>query len=225
MTAIMQGYHDTPIQILPQEDVALIVWGNIVTGDVSVPLRFHASKTVARKYLQQQKHNKWMAKQFEEVNWEHLDLALKNKGYNYKIWRSKETSRFCGTRSQVKLHSGDTYPDKRCPNCGSKEMDAHLMQCSDKDHTRLLINNVDNLTKWLEKDRIMAPKLVYWIPKYILMRNDKPFLQLDYMSPQLRPLAESQDKIGWRNFTEGYILTQRYNVQKFHLAMANSYLN
>jgi hypothetical protein len=68
MTAIMQGYHNTPTQILPWEDVALIVWGNKVIGDVLVPLHFHASKTVARKYLQQRKHNKLMAKQFEEVD-------------------------------------------------------------------------------------------------------------------------------------------------------------
>jgi hypothetical protein len=89
----------------------------------------------------------------------------------------------------------------------------------------LLISNVDNPTKWLKKDGIKAPELVYWIPKYILMRNDKPFLQLDYMSPQLWHLAESQDKIGWRNFTEGYISTHFYDILKFHVAMSNSYLN
>jgi hypothetical protein len=183
MTAIMQGYNDTPTQILPQEDVALIVWGNKVTGDILVPLHFHASITVARKYHQQWKHNKWMAKQFKKVDWEYLDLALKNKADNYKIWQSKQTSGFCGTKSLVSCYSGDAYPDKRCLNCGSKETDAHLMRCPDKDRTRLLIDYVDNLTKWLKKDRIMAPKLLYWIPKYILMRNDKPFLQLGYMSP------------------------------------------
>jgi hypothetical protein len=99
-----------------------------------VQLRFHANKKVARKYLQQRIHNKWMAKQFKEVEWEHLDLALKNKADNYKILRSKQTSGFCGTRSQVGRYSGDAYPDKRCLNCGLKEMDAHLMRCPDKPH-------------------------------------------------------------------------------------------
>ncbi len=166
-----------------------------------------------------------MAEQFEEVDWEHLDLALKNKADNYKTWRSKQTTGFCGTRSQVNRYLGDAYPDKRCPNCRSKETDAHMMRCPNKDRTCLPISYVDNLTKWLEKDRIMALKLVSWIPKYILMRNNKLFSQLRYMSPQLRCLAESQDKIGWRNFTKGYISTQVYNIQKFHLAMLNSYLN
>jgi hypothetical protein len=67
-SAIIQGYHKTPMQLLPWEDVALIVWGNDVTGDVSGPLRFHASKAVAQKYLQQQKKNKWTPDLFKEVD-------------------------------------------------------------------------------------------------------------------------------------------------------------
>jgi hypothetical protein len=48
--AIMKGCHNSPTQILPREDVALIVWGDKIMGDVSSSLRFHASKSVARKY-------------------------------------------------------------------------------------------------------------------------------------------------------------------------------
>jgi hypothetical protein len=47
-SAIIQGYHKTLTQLLPQEDVAFIVWGNKVTGDVSGPLRFHASKQLPK---------------------------------------------------------------------------------------------------------------------------------------------------------------------------------
>jgi hypothetical protein len=45
--AIIEGYNDGHAQLLPREDVALIVWGDKVTGDISGPLRFHASKAVA----------------------------------------------------------------------------------------------------------------------------------------------------------------------------------
>jgi hypothetical protein len=57
-TAIIKGYHDYPAQLLLRKDVALIVWGSKITGDISGPLWFHASKTVARTYLQQRKKNK-----------------------------------------------------------------------------------------------------------------------------------------------------------------------
>jgi hypothetical protein len=50
-TAISQGYYDRPIQMLPKEDVALVIWGNKITGDISPHLRFHANREVAWKYL------------------------------------------------------------------------------------------------------------------------------------------------------------------------------
>ncbi len=122
---------------------------------------------------------------------------------NYKIWQSKQTSSFCGTWVQVGLYSGEMYLDERCTNCGARETDAHLMQCPDEDRTRLLINTVEELEKWMETDGRTDPKIIYWIPKFILMQDNKPFSQLGYMSNKMRALAESQEKIGWRNFTEG----------------------
>ncbi len=93
--AIISGYHDRPTQILLREDIALVIWGNKVTGDIFTPLRFHASKEVARNYLRTHTRDKWPNERFEEVDWEHLELALKNKPNMYKVWRSKQTSRFC----------------------------------------------------------------------------------------------------------------------------------
>jgi hypothetical protein len=77
----------------------------------------------------------------------------------------------------------------------------------------------------METDGKTDPKVIYWVTKHLLMRNDKPFSQLGFMSEKMRALAESQDKIGWRNFTEGYISIHFYNIQRFHLSMSNSYLN
>jgi hypothetical protein len=59
-TAIVASYHGGLTQILPWEDVALIVWGNKVTGNISGSLRFYANKSVAHKYhIHQQKKGKW----------------------------------------------------------------------------------------------------------------------------------------------------------------------
>jgi hypothetical protein len=117
-TATLQGYHSRQFQFLPKEDVALVIWGNKITGDISSPLRFHASKEVAQQYLRTCTKNKWYNNKFDAVNWEHLDLALKNKPDMYKIWRSKQNSGFLGTRVQVGCYLRDACADKRCPNCG-----------------------------------------------------------------------------------------------------------
>jgi hypothetical protein len=67
--AMMQGYHNRPTQLLPKEDVAVVIWGNNITNDVSHPIRFHASKEVARQYLGNRKKNSWLNEQFDEVDW------------------------------------------------------------------------------------------------------------------------------------------------------------
>jgi hypothetical protein len=73
----------------------------------------------------------------------------------------------------------------------------------------------------METDNRTDPELMYWIPKYILMQNNKPFSLLGYMTKKMCTLAESQDKIGWRNFTKGYISSHFYNIQRFHLLMSS----
>ncbi len=57
------------------------------------------------------------------------------------------------------------------------------------------------------------------------MQNDKQFNQLGYTFKKMRTLVDSQDKIGWRNFMEGYISSHFYNIQWFHLSMSSNYLN
>ena len=68
---------------------------------------------------------------------------------------------------------------------------------SDKIHSVTLINAVtinfniigftvknnntktlENLQEWLEKDNKTEPELAYWIIKYILMRNSKPWSEM-----------------------------------------------
>jgi hypothetical protein len=169
-TATLQGYHGRQSQFLPKEDVALVIWGNKVTGNISSPLRFHASKEVARQYLRTRTKDEWSNNKFDAVDWEHLDLALKNKPDMYKIWRSKQNLGFLGTRVQVGCYSGNSRMDKQCPNCGRREMAMHIMLCPDEDRTKLLIENVNKLTEWMAQDKKTNPEILYLIPKYILMR-------------------------------------------------------
>jgi hypothetical protein len=88
-----------------------------------------------------------------------------------------------------------------------------------------LVENVDELTTWMSQDNRTDPEILYWIPKYILMKGDKPLSTMGFMSPQFKALATSQDLIGWRDFMEGHVSTHFYAIQTFHLAMSSSFLN
>jgi hypothetical protein len=99
------------------------------------------------------------------------------------------------------------------------------MLCPDNGRTKLLGENIANLTAWMSRDDQTDPEILYWIPKYILMRGDRPLLAMGFMSPQFKVLAASQDLIGWREFMEGHTSTHFYVIQSFHLSMSSSYLN
>ena len=105
------------------------------------PVRFHASKEVARRILTDTK--KWPQDRFDEVDWEHLDLAMSSKSNMYKIWRSKQHTGFCGTRVQVGKYSGLECLDEKCLNCGRRETAAHILICPHEDRTRLLADTTD----------------------------------------------------------------------------------
>ncbi len=123
--AFLEGYQNRTTQLLPNEDMALVIWGNKVTGDIAPVLRFHASKEAASKYLTLQKRNPWPSKRFNKVDWEHLNIARKNKTDMYTVWKSKQNFGFCETRVQVGIYFGKACPDKQCPNCGQcKPLDA-----------------------------------------------------------------------------------------------------
>jgi hypothetical protein len=214
--AIATGYIRTPTQILSQEDIAIVIWGYKITSDVSHPVRFYASKEIARGLLAETK--KWTHDQFEEVDWEHLDLAMTSKSGMYKIWRSKQHTGFCGTRVQVGKCSGLEWPDEKCLNCGCRTTTEHILICPNKDRSRLLAETTEDLSKWLNQEHLTDLELVYWIPKYILMRGNKPFASLGAMFPRMKELANSQEKTGWRNFMEGCISIHFNFIQHCHLA-------
>jgi hypothetical protein len=69
------------------------------------------------------------------------------------------------------------------------------MLCLDDNRTRLLVENVNELTMWMSQDNKMDQEILYWIPKYIITRGDKPLSEMGFMSPQFKAFAKSQDLI------------------------------
>jgi hypothetical protein len=67
-SAMMEGYYKKPIQLLPKEDIAVVIWGNKITDNISHSIRFHASKEMARQYLGNRKKISWPNERFDEVD-------------------------------------------------------------------------------------------------------------------------------------------------------------
>ena len=217
--------------LLPLEDIAIVVNGEKMTSNFDEEIRFDLSRRHARQFLTTglKTSKLWTEDQFDEVDWPMLHEALKGKPDGYKVWLSKQHTGFCGTRLQTARYAGDESINNSCPCCrDSREDAAHILLCPDEDRTKLLQESTEALEKWMLTRGNTYAEIAYWVPKYILCRGTRRFQDLGVMSPEMRSLAISQDKIGWRNFMEGRISRRFYSIQHFHLAISSissSYLN
>jgi hypothetical protein len=63
-----EGSYNKPTQLLPKEDVAVVIWGNKITDDISHTIRLQASKEAAKKYWGNKKKNPWTNKRSDKVD-------------------------------------------------------------------------------------------------------------------------------------------------------------
>ena len=112
-----------------------------------------------------------------------MDATLAKNLEWYKMWFSKQHTGFSGTGLQVSYHRGLKRKQAECPNCGRTESSAHLYLCPSQGRTNLLIDATREPETWMNKDERTEPKLAYWIPKYILMRGTRTFLDVGLTPP------------------------------------------
>ena len=107
--------------------------------------------------------------------------------------------------------------DSRCPNCNKPSEDAaHLNVCRSKERKQLLLRSIKDLEAWME-DHSTHPDIAEHIPLYLAYRGERRMVSLSGVSHVFRPVAEEQDNIGWRNFTEGKIGERIRLLQERHL--------
>lgn len=82
---------------------------------------------------------------------------------------------------------------------------------------------VDDQENWMNKNNATNREIAHWVSKYILFRGTRKFENMGMMSAHMKEIAQSQDKIGWRNFMEGRISKKFYllqlQLQRHHLAL------
>ena len=152
------------------------LWGGLKqTTDVAKDVRFALARIEAERFYTSSSNPKdamgkrkpggglyWSKQAFTAVAWDAFDATLDSKGQMYRLWRSKQSSGFCGT--QVMVSHWDKRRDGLCPDCGTRETASHLNLCSDPDRTRLLHDMLNTLHDWLQNN-YTHPELAYWLPK------------------------------------------------------------
>ena len=114
------GHNRLTRQLLPREDVAILVNNHKMMSNFDNEIRFDLSRRHAKQFMTSEfvPHKQWNDKQFEEVDWWMPHKSLKGKPGNYKVWLSKQHTGFCGTRLQAACYAGNESVGNSCPSCG-----------------------------------------------------------------------------------------------------------
>ena len=219
---IQSGTSHLNTSLLPLEQCAIFINKSKLPSDISHPLWFECSRLKAKNFLCTQRG--WSTTQFDEVDWQSLDVALSSKTTGFRIWLAKQHSNFCATR--VQLHRYKEADDDKCLSCLSASENAdHLCRCPNEERTQLLRDSTAELELWMSHNNNTHHELCYWIPHYILCRGQVNFCNLGPMSPEMYNIAQSQDCIGRRNFMEGRISNKITSFQRSHLTLSGSKLS
>ena len=196
---------------LPLEVARVYVDGVKQTTDVSKGLSFAMGRAMSRDYRASKKKNPMAIDTFESIDFQALDLALRDKPRMYHVWYSKQTSGWCATGA--KLAQWDSSADSRCPNCYGLDEDAdHLLQCRSAHRTALLQKSISELSEWMDLNAT-HPVLAKLVRFYLQGRGQSKLSSIANIPDGFHRLCQEQDQIGWRNFTEGQISKQFRVIQ------------
>ena len=92
------------------------------------------------------------------------------------------------------------------------------------ENMKLFREQVRSFEEWMHTHHT-DPELVPLVTDYLLGRGSTKFIHLSDLPRYFRGLALSQDKIGWRNFTEGKVTKVFRRVQESYLASADTNLS
>jgi hypothetical protein len=155
--ALCTTTHPAGPQLLPFENIAIILDGKKVISGVSPAIRFAFGCKEARRFYTAARHRIWCSNMgglgwseeaFNEVDWKALERALNRRPNRFQLWLSKQAIGICATQKNT-ARIQDILDD-RCPNCGKQgEDNKHLNTCTDPGQICLFCDGVQQLSTWM----------------------------------------------------------------------------
>ncbi len=159
----------------------------------------------------------------EEVNLPHVHRTLNEEVPRlFQVWACKQVMNIVATNKNLSRRHRDGRCDK-CPCCTIHvETAAHVLLCPEAGRVEAFQLGMTALERWLDKADT-DPDLTESIVEYVWWRGTITLEEaIIDAPPRFRHMALSQDKIGWRRFLEGIILTEITSIQRQYIAVNGS---
>jgi hypothetical protein len=160
---------------------------------------------------------------FDEVDWPHVYRTLHEEVPQlFQVWACKQVMNIAATNQNLSRRHPDGRSNK-CPCCTIHvETAEHVLLCPEAGRVKAFLLCTSALEQWLD-EADTDPDLTDSIVEYVQRRGTVMMEEaISEAPPRFRPMALSQDKIGWRRFLEGMISKEITNIQQQYYAVNGS---
>jgi hypothetical protein len=152
------------------------------------------------------------------VNWDLLEVAMKETTRSKRIFISKHACGMCGVGKFMKRWK--QWQDASCPRCGILEDSAHVWRCKGEGVEEIWDKALMDLEGWLSK-MATDPDIKHAIISHLKSWRDgqpvsspNPFL--------LEEILGCQARIGWCRFFEGWLVREWTTAQQAYYKISKS---
>jgi hypothetical protein len=157
----------------------------------------------------------------EAVSWEAIDKAMLETKRSRRVFISKHACGMCGVGKFMKRWKQRS--DDACPRCGETEDSAHVWVCNGSGADEVWERSVEDLKRWLNTIQT-DPDIQHCIISYLhSWRYNSTVDGLSHFP--FTSYNESQNKIGWHRFFEGWISLEWTRAQHAYYRTIKSLRN
>jgi hypothetical protein len=207
-----------PQEAFPLEPICMFVIGKKMTSDTGAHIRYAVGRQIARSSFHQT--SRMFTDAFDEVDWPHVHRTLNEEGPRlFQVWACKQVMNIAATNKNLSRRHHDGRCDK-CPCCTIHvKTAAHVLLCPEAGRAEAFQLSMTALERWLDKadtDPDLTDSIVEYVWRWGTITMEEAIIDAP---PRFRHVALSQDKIGWRQFLEGMILTEITFIQRQYIAV------
>ena len=200
--------------VFSHDPVTIEIGGHRIIRSPTDAIYSDTGRRTARAYYA--RRNKIAEDDFDLVNWDALERAMKYWAVLYRVFYSKHMTGCCGVKHFENIITRGAT-SAACPCCPDPdETTLHVFLCENETRRKLYFESIDKFERWLRK-RKTDPDLTSMLVQYLKGRGEVTMVScLSRRASKLdsfRQLAAEQDRLGFQNLSEGRVSTLFERIQ------------
>ena len=218
MVAALQDGDDIP-------DALPLVSPGITQVDYKdIPICSHLASTL-RELISQDRALEWWKYKgrfrtgvtYKDIHWKVMEYTMKEMSFAMKRFVAKWTSHHIGVGRMMELRRSRSKNE--CPRCGElHESTLHVVRCQARSARKQWKRGIKELERWMKHRKTSEDirKVIRSALKQYTKREDFDTFTPLTIDLDLQQCLESQAKIGWTGFLEGFLSPDWAKTQEAH---------